>query len=134
MRVQRIVRTGSFTLPTTAVVAMRLFTAEGERAWAPGWDPVGDDDCWRTEAHGHTTYWLAVDRTPTSARYARVTPGDTAGTVAVTCTDEGGCTRVTVTYDLTAIGAAGEERLAGFGSGYDEMLLEWQRLTTPLCS
>src|SRR4051812_19702861 len=108
---------------------MRLFTAEGERAWAPGWDPVGDDDCWQTEAHGSTTYWLAVDRTPTSARYARVTPGDTAGTVAVTCTDESDHTRVTVTYDLTAIGTAGSERLPAFATSYDGMLEEWQRLT-----
>jgi hypothetical protein len=111
---------------------MPLFTASGERAWAPGWDPVGDDDCWRTTAHGHTTYWLTVDRTPTSARYARVTPGDTAGTVAVECAPDGQGTLVTVTYDLRPLEPAGEARLASFRDGYAAMLGEWQRLTSAL--
>lgn len=111
---------------------MPLFTASGEKAWAPGWDPVGDDDCWQTTAHGHTTYWLTVDRSPTSARYARVTPGDTAGTVAVTCSAVEGGTEVSVTYDLIALGPAGEARLPSFEAGFADMLLEWQRLTSAL--
>jgi hypothetical protein len=111
---------------------MTLFTASGERAWAPGWDPVGDDDCWQTHGHGTVTYWLTVDRSPTSARYARVTPGDTAGTVAVSCAADGESTTVNVTYDLTAIGPAGEHRLPAFEQGYADMLLAWQRLTSPL--
>ena len=128
----RVVLTGSFRLEASPERAMPLFTAEGERAWAPGWDPVGDDDCWTTSAHGTTTYWLTVDRTPTSARYARVTPGDTAGTVAVTCTGDCTGTVVTVTYDLHSLGPAGEERLPSFEAGYDGMLAEWQRLTSAL--
>ena len=128
----RVVLTGSFRLAASPEQAMPLFTASGERAWAPGWDPVGDDDCWQTTGHGTTTYWLTVDRSATSARYARVTPGDTAGTVAVSCDPDGDGTRVTVTYDLTAIGPAGEARLPEFERGYDAMLAEWQRLTSPL--
>jgi hypothetical protein len=130
----RVTRTGSFLLPTSPEQAMPLFTAEGERAWAPGWEPTyygpdGSEDVWTT---GDTTYWLTVDRTPTSARYARVTPGDSAGTVAVSCAPHPEGTEVTVTYDLTALGPAGEERLAGFQDGYDAMLAHWRELTLPL--
>lgn len=38
-----MILSGSFRLPAAPEVAMPLFTASGERAWAPGWDPVGDD-------------------------------------------------------------------------------------------
>lgn len=124
--------TGSFFLAAAPQTVMPLFTASGERAWAPGWDPVGDDDCWQTTSNGHVTYWLTVDRGPTSARYARITPGDTAGTVAVLCREVDGGTEVVVTYDLAAIGPAGEQRLVEFAEGYPVMLREWQRLTTPL--
>ena len=123
------VLSGSFHLATTPEQAMPLFTASGERAWAPGWDPIGDDTCWQTSAHGHTTYWLTVDRTPTSARYARITPGDTAGTVAVTCAPQGDGTQVTVTYELHAISPHGGVRLAEFEASYDDMLADWERRT-----
>ena len=124
--------TGSFFLTAAPEAVMPLFTASGERAWAPGWDPGGDDDCWQTTAHGRVTYWLTVDRTPTSARYARITPGDTAGTVAVSCGETDGGTQVTVTYALVALESAGERRLVEFAAEYPAMLREWQRLTSAL--
>ena len=129
---RHLVLTGSFHLGAAPEACMPLFTASGEKRWVPGWEPVGDDDCWETGSHGHPTYWLTVDRTPTSARYARITPGDVAGTVAVTCAANGTGTTVTVTYDLVPIGPSGEARLPDFAAGYDAMLREWQALTAPL--
>lgn len=35
-----VVLTGSFTVPLGAEAAYRLFTPEGERAWADGWSPA----------------------------------------------------------------------------------------------
>ncbi len=128
----RVELTGSFHLAIAPDQAMALFTASGERAWAPGWDPVGDDDCWQTTAEGTTTYWLTVERTSRSARYARITPGDTSGTVAVSCTPNGDGTDVTVTYGLTSTGEQGERRLPQFASDYPSMLNEWQRLISAL--
>ena len=119
---------------------MPLFTAEGERAWAPGWEPVFADDphpdepgqVWTTNAHGVTTVWVTVARSSTSATYARVTPGDSAGTVTVTCRDVPEGCKVEVAYDLSALSEAGHHRLQGFAHGFDVMLEQWQRLTRAL--
>lgn len=76
-------------------VALALFTAEEERAWAPGWDPAFPDPT-RTEGAGavfvttnaeHATIWVMVDQDDQGVRYVRVTPDRTAGTVAVTVVD-----------------------------------------------
>lgn len=127
----RVQLTGSFVLTgTTAVTAMALFTAEGERTWVPGWSPAypgGHTDVWFT---GETT-WVTTHKTPTEATYARITPGDTAGFVRVACAQTGSDVEVTVTYDLTAIGLDGEERLPAFEAGYGQMLEEWRVLTQP---
>jgi hypothetical protein len=59
--------------------ALRYFAPEGERTWAPGWDPkypaAPDDDTalgtvFVTRAHGHDTVWVVVDSSPRSMRYA----------------------------------------------------------------
>ena len=130
----RVQLTGSFVLTgTTAESAMTLFTPEGERRWVPAWDPYypGDHtDVWVT---GETT-WVTTQSTPTEATYARLTPGDTAGFVQVKCTQQGDDVEVTVTYDLTAIGWDGEERLPAFEAGYPQMLEEWRALTQPCVS
>jgi hypothetical protein len=119
-------------LPREQAIAM--FTAEGERRWAEGWDPQYPEPGRRegagavfTTAHGaHQTTWIMVDQHPEGVRYARVTPGMTAGTVAVdvlsTDTDS---TRVAVTYDLTALSVEGEHWLATFDSHYDAEVGSW---------
>ncbi|MDT7544983.1 MAG: hypothetical protein QOE99_1093 [Actinomycetota bacterium] len=133
----RVQLTGTFTLPADVEVVMPLFTAEGERSWAPGWDPV-----WADEEHRHevgevwttqgppVTHWVTVDASPTSVRYARVAPGDSAGLVAVACAASSDGTTVTVSYDLTALSPEGAARLEQFQAGYDEMLAHWQHFTT----
>lgn len=113
---------------------MALFTAEGERCWAEGWDPHYPEPARRegpgavfTTAHGgHVTTWIMVDHQPEHIRYARVTPGMTAGTVAVdiVAADER-VTRVRVGYDLTALSSAGEEWLATFDAEYDAEIASW---------
>ena len=74
--------------------AFRLFTPRGEQDWAHGWHPrfpaPAPDDTepgtvFETSAHGQHTIWLVTDRHPGKRiSYARVTPGDQAGTVSVT--------------------------------------------------
>ena len=67
-----------------------------------------------------------VDQRPEGVRYARVTPGMTAGTIAVEVvrSDEN-ATRVRVTYDLTALSPAGEAWLESFEHDYDDMIGSW---------
>lgn len=113
---------------------MELFTAEGERRWAEGWDPQypaadrreGPGAVFTTGHGGHQTTWIMVDHGPERIRYARVTDGMTAGTVAVEVVGSGErSTRVRVTYDLTALSSAGESWLDAFDADYDTAIGGW---------
>jgi hypothetical protein len=129
----RVRLTGSFVLAGPVEAVLPLFTAEGERRWVPGWEPV-----WADESHGHevgevwttagppATTWVTVDTGADRVRYARVAVGDSAGLVTVTCAQSGRGTTVTVVYDLSALSAAGTERLEQLAEGYQDMLAHWQ--------
>jgi hypothetical protein len=127
--------TGQLTVELPPEQAFHLFTPRGEERWVPGWSPrfpvVAADDTtpgtvFETEANGRITTWLVVERIPGRlVRYARVTPGVSAGTVTVGLADAGGTSDVTVTYDLTALAPSAEESLRGFAARYQQMLGEW---------
>ncbi|NNC13817.1 SRPBCC family protein [Planctomonas sp. JC2975] len=98
---------GRLQVPQTIADAFVLFTPEGEREWAHGWDPhypgepVGADHgsadvdaarrddtepgtVFETDAHGSRTTWIVTRRDrPRYISYARVTAGGWAGTVSV---------------------------------------------------
>ena len=84
-----MLRATEITVDVPPEQTIQLFTPEGERRWAEGWDPQypevdrrdGPGAVFTTGRH-HTT-WIMVDHGPESVRYARVTEGMTAGTVAV---------------------------------------------------
>lgn len=128
--------TGRLTVALPPGQAFPLFTAEGERRWAPGWEPsfpapVTDDaepgTVFQTLADDQTTTWIVVDATPgRRIRYARVTPGVSAGTVSVVLDEAGDHSDVTVTYELTALSAEGAAHLRRFADGYPAFLAGWQ--------
>jgi hypothetical protein len=127
-------RTAEITVGLPRAQAMAMFTAEGERRWAEGWEPHYPEPARQegagavfTTAHGaHETAWVMVDQRPDGVRYARVTHGMTAGTVAVdVLSSEDDSTRVAVTYDLTALGPEGERWLAAFEKHYDAEIASW---------
>ena len=127
-------RTAEFTLSLPGDEAMALFTPEGERQWADGWDPQYPDPSRRegpgavfTTAHGdHDTTWIMVDQRPDSVRYARVVHGMNAGTVTVEGISAGeGSTRIRVTYDLTHLSSAGQDRLRAFEADYETEIAAW---------
>ena len=135
-------RTAELTVDRPEDETLPLFTAEGERRWAPGWDPAypvagrtrGPGAVFET-AHGdHTTTWVMTDDDASGVRYARVTPGLAAGTVTVAIAgatdtaDTAGATRVRVTYDLTALSEHGAAWLTEFEAGYDTEIAEWETL------
>ena len=92
--------------------ALHLFTPVGERAWAPGWDPVfpageaGDGGAPGTVFLTGGSTWVVVDREPDRVRYARVLPGVRAGTVEVRLRPDGPDTLADVTYETTALSDA----------------------------
>jgi hypothetical protein len=122
--------TGTITVPLPPRKAITLFTPEGERAWAPHWDPHHHSD---TVFTTHETVWLVLPAPPGTVRYARVTPNRHAGTVEVRCDADADAdaTRATVTYDLTPLTPNG---LDDFAAGYDAMLAEWERAIADACT
>jgi hypothetical protein len=114
--------------------AMALFTPDGERRWAEGWDPhypepsrrEGPGTVFTTSHGGHETTWIMVDQRPESIRYARVVDGMTAGTIAVdVLRSRKDATEVSVTYDLTALTTAGETWLEAFSADYEHEIAAW---------
>jgi hypothetical protein len=121
-------------LPTDE--AFRLFTPRGEQDWVTGWEPrfpaPAPDDTqpgtvFETNAHGQTTIWLVLDRQwGKRISYARVTPGDQAGTVTIVLSPTGRHSEVEVTYELTALTGAASSRLREFADNYPAYLRSWE--------
>jgi hypothetical protein len=128
--------TGRIQVGLPPAEAFRLFTPRGEEEWAHGWQPrfpaPAPDDAepgtvFETQAHGQHTIWLVTDREPgRRVSYARVTPGEQAGTVTVTVTPSGGSSAVEVTYQLTTLTGGADRKLREFAGGYPAYLRSWQ--------
>jgi hypothetical protein len=120
--------------------AFRLFTPRGEEDWAHGWHPrfpvpaVDDTEpgtVFETDAHGRHATWLVTSREPGKRiSYARVIPGEQAGTVTVTTSGSGGGTEVEVVYDLTALTSTASTKLREFAASYPAYLQSWQDAIT----
>ncbi|HEY1674732.1 MAG TPA: SRPBCC family protein [Streptosporangiaceae bacterium] len=128
--------TGRIRVGLPPAEAFRLFTPRGEQDWAPGWHPAfpaeTPDDTepgtvFETGGHGQRTIWVVTGRrSGRGISYARMTPGERAGTVTVELSAAGGGSDVEVTYQLTALSAAAEPGLREFADGYAAYLQSWQ--------
>jgi Activator of Hsp90 ATPase homolog 1-like protein len=133
----RVRCSGTVRLPPGVPAPLSLFTPEGERAWAAGWDPSypaqAEDDSqpgtvFQTRHGPHTGTWIVASREPgRSIRYTRVIADQDAGTVTVTLdgSDSASGTQLTVCYDLTALSEPGAAHLARFAAGYPQFLAHW---------
>ena len=136
-RAAHVLRTHHFELPLAPHDAFHFFTPEGERAWAPGWDPryLHPEDgrattgmVFATGHGGEETLWTVTRHEPEHGlvEYSRVTPGSRMGTVRVACASPSpGRTRVTVTYMLTGLSEAGNATLRAFDADYERFIEEW---------
>lgn len=118
--------TGQFELPIPASEAIGYFTPEGERSWAPGWNPTyptgevsEDTGTVFVTSHGDTpTHWViqGIDRQANTSANSIVTIGQRAGTIQVRCNNlpDGGC-RVDVEYRMTALDPNHPEVLDHYG-------------------
>ena len=139
MTAPRTWQQGSFALPLPTSEAFDMFTAEGERRWVAGWEPVILSGCgatkpgavFLTDHGGEHTVWtvLEADRAAGRLAYSRVSPGRRAGTVQVRLVPNGAGTRVDVAYDLTSLGGDGDQAVRAMDeAGFKRMLEEWERL------
>jgi hypothetical protein len=135
----------SFRLEAPLARVLPLFTAEGERSWAPGWEPVilsGDVDrgsAFVTRGHsGIETTWIVADYRPAVGKvsYARLAQGSNIGLVDVTCKEESGGTLVTVRYTLTGVSEQGRTFVREFleAEHYTRMIEEWRVATSAALS
>lgn len=116
--------------------AFRLFTPDGEREWAQGWDPTFpaptlDDSepgtVFEIDAHGRRGTWLVTDRVwGKRIAYAHVIPRERAGTVTVTLEATECGSAVEVVYELTPLSATGAHHIEQFADGYGDYLRSWQ--------
>ncbi len=137
----RVRCSGTVRLPPGIAAPLALFTPEGERAWAAGWDPSypartgAEDDSepgtvFQTRHGPHAGTWIVASREPgRSIRYTRVIADQDAGTVTVTLDGSGPVsgTQLTVSYDLTALSGPGAAQLARFAAGYPQFLAHWEQ-------
>ena len=130
----------SFHLDAPPARVFPLFTAEGERAWAQGWDPEilsGNQErgsVFRTRNQGRESVWIVTDFNPGEGRasYARLAAGSNMGLVDVRCSasPQGG-TEVSVRYTLTATSGDGKAFVDDFlaPAHYEAMIEEWRVAT-----
>jgi hypothetical protein len=127
----RSAQSGIIYVPLPPERAFDLFTAEGERLWAPGWDPtILSEAVFLTRHGGEETIWTIVEADRGTGRlcYSRVSPGVRAGTVRVRLSPDGTGSRVEVSYDMTALGPLGVEAVTKMDrAGFAAMLHDWER-------
>jgi len=135
-------RVQTFHLNAPLARVFPLFTAQGERAWAPGWEPrilSGAEErgsAFITTAHsGSTVTWIVTDYRPTEGRvsYARLVQDSNIGIVDVTCTaPASGGTDISVRYTLTAVSETGDAFVSQFlaEQHYRTMIEEWRVATS----
>jgi hypothetical protein len=132
-----------FLLERDIASVFPLFSPEGEKLWAPGWDytnllgskELQRDDVFLTDSHDHKStqaIWIVADYDPVKhhVSYYKVEPGEKVGKVVVECfeqTDKS--TLVKVTYKYIGLSDSGNQFVAGFTKeAYREFIGEWRSL------
>jgi len=138
MNAERCERTAELRFGHPIEPVFEMFTPEGERAWADGWDPrpihppgeTGVRDAVFSTGHsGHAVWVVAeLDRANNVAGYVNFIAGERVTRVDVACdavsADE---TRVVVRYVVTGLSEAGNAYVRRFDAHFDASMAEWQR-------
>jgi hypothetical protein len=131
-------RTATIVLHAPPEHAFPMFEPEGERAWAPGWDPrwvhpldgrACEGGVFVTGADGQDTIWtITAHDPPAHVRYSRVTPRVHAVTVDVRLRPrDAGQTHAQITYTLTALTPDGNRAVEEMTARYDGWMVEWEQ-------
>lgn len=135
---RQVTHTWLQTLDAPPDRVLPLLTAEGERAWAVGWEP----EVLRKPAAGHVgtvfitrhggaeaLWWCTrFDEAAREVAYLHVTPGSDAVELAIRLDPAGdGQTRARVSYAWTSLGPAGEAVLAQWSTeAWGEFMRTWE--------
>ena len=118
--------------------AFPLFTPEGERAWAAGWDPcyvhpvapaAGEGVVFQTTDEGFgTATWTQTRYEPATGRasYVYVLPNRHTTMVDVEVTpDAEGRSRASVRYRMTSLSPDADDSVRAFGEAYEDEMTDW---------
>lgn len=134
---------GTVQVPLLGADAFNLFTPVGEKVWAHGWDPlfpatVEDDSqpgtVFEIAQHGARSVWIVCGRKKHELiHYARVIPGQNAGTVIVRLESKPTGSVATIEYELTALTLSAAIELSHFASNYPRFLATWEESIAAAC-
>jgi hypothetical protein len=140
---KRIGHSHQITLNHVPETIFPLFTPEGEKKWAAGWDfewiftPRGELEenlLFTTAAHDHGqggAIWIISRYEPTEhfVEYQRIEPGVKIGRIRVRCrVDEPGKTLATIEYIYTALSERGNEFIEHFTAPHYLVFIgEWEK-------
>ena len=142
---KNVQHTASFKLPQSLDLVFPLFTPEGEKLWAPGWDyhnlmgttDLSEDYVFLTHGHDHAgaaAIWLVKRYLPDEGlvSYYRVEPGDKVGMVTVQCSpEESGGTHVEVTYRYIPLSEKGKAFVDGYTQeAHQDFIAHWEVFIT----
>lgn len=137
--------TACLTLPQPIERVFPLFTPEGEKLWAPGWDyqnvlsstDLSEDYVFLTHSHDHAgtdAIWLVKRYMPEKGlvAYYRVEPGEKVGVVTVQCSPvESGGTHVEVTYRYIPLSESGQAFVDDYTRDvHQDFIAHWEALIT----
>ena len=127
---------GSFKIDYPPKKALRLFSAEGEKYWIPGWDPKilkGDgyhrDDVFINMGPGGNSTYVVIDYNDKKyhALYAKVTPDISAGTVEISLTPQSHGSLVEVGYNFTSLSDEGAVSLSKLtDEAFAQQMISWK--------
>ena len=126
----------SFVMNTAAEIAWPLFGAEGERAWAPGWDPSFIWPREPTDREGMvfkishelgTAIWVntLLDRAAGRVQYVYVIPEVVLTVISLHLVPAGHSSRLNVTYERTALNESARDRVQDLARGDRTAGAEW---------
>jgi len=119
--------------------AIRLFSAEGEKYWIPGWKPLilkGDGfnkgDVFVIPAstdHKQSTFIVVeFNKEKGVALYSRVVQGLSAGLIEINVTPSGIGSSVEVTYKITSLSKKGAEELSRLSNeAFAKEMSHWEK-------
>ena len=135
--------TTTFAVGRPVQAVFPLFTPEGEKLWAPGWDydnvlgtnPLHEDYLFVTRSHDHAAkeaIWIVKKYTPENFRvqYYKIEPGEKVAIIEVACAPlPSASTEVQVTYRYIGLSETGNRFVERFTKeDYEAFLDEWRRL------
>ena len=140
---QVVAHSEEFLLGRDISTVFPLFSPEGEKLWAPGWDYTNllgstelyPDYLFLTDTHDHQSaqaIWIVSGYEPDKhyVSYYKVEPGQKVGKIVVQCFEQNrSSTLVKVTYKYIGLSDSGNRFVAGFTKeAYSEFIGEWRTL------